>query len=33
MFPLHIDPEAALKEAVVFNRKLLNGIESIANVE
>jgi polyhydroxyalkanoate synthase len=33
MFPLQIDPEAALKEAVAFNRKLLAGIDSVANVE
>jgi polyhydroxyalkanoate synthase len=33
MFPLKIDPEATLKEAVEFNRKLLKGIDSLANIE
>ena len=32
MFPLQIDPEAALKEAVELNRKLLKGIESVAGI-
>lgn len=33
MFPVQISPEMALKEAVEFNRKLLRGIDSIANVK
>ena len=33
MFPVQISPEAALKETVEFNRKLLRGIDSIANVK
>ncbi|TFH57847.1 MAG: alpha/beta fold hydrolase, partial [Gemmatimonadales bacterium] len=33
MFPLQMNPEAVLKEAVEFNRKLLNGIDSIASIK
>lgn len=32
MFPIQIEPGEALKELVDFNRKLVKGIDSIADV-